>query len=162
MFGTRYTERVVGCSSPPGSIISGCTDGLMYAVEGPIITCAFSPATYAMDFQFAILQHIPNLTVAGVCSVCGYSCEMPLLSSVCILPRSGIWRIEHRLRWSHHFRPEPLCRLERRRVPPNLFGDYRDHVCGAIHLLATFPPGESSAEGWGQDCLPQDRMGPNF
>jgi hypothetical protein len=28
-----------------GSIISGMTDGLMYAVEGPIITCAFSLAT---------------------------------------------------------------------------------------------------------------------
>jgi hypothetical protein len=56
-----------------GSIISGITDGLMYAVEGPIITC--TPGGLKFRSLLTVIQLIQSRHPGVKCWVCGYLCD---------------------------------------------------------------------------------------
>ncbi|KDQ32397.1 hypothetical protein PLEOSDRAFT_154577 [Pleurotus ostreatus PC15] len=57
-----------------GSILSGITDSLMYAVEGPIITCLYTSAPPTNCTNQNAPQHTPSPHGAAACSPYGSPC----------------------------------------------------------------------------------------
>lgn len=92
-----------------GSIVSGCTDGLMYAVEGPIITGTMGSSMHRHYFDLALF------------------CSVPRASST----RKNVGLVGlHAQRWTcnwrcYHLRCQLQARLIRRCISEDLPGHHR-------------------------------------